>query len=88
MKVKPKRRSVSLTVKRKKPSFKLPNIVDDPILDDEIKDSFKRAFYVKDMKYSTELVYDLEECPATMNDPKLDKQNIQTLMKEFNDAII
>ena len=73
MKVKAKRRSVSLSVKRRKPSFKLPNLVDDPLLDEEIRDSFKRAFFVKDMKYSTSLVYDLEECPASMNDPNLEK---------------
>ena len=73
MKVKAKRRSVSLSVKRKKPCFKLPNLVDDPLLDEEIRDSFKRAFFVKDMKYSTSLVYDLEECSASMNDPNLEK---------------
>lgn len=76
MKAKAKRRSVSLSVKRKKPCFKLPNLVDDPILDEEIKNSFKRAFFVKDMKYSTALVHDLEECPASMNDPNLDQQSV------------
>jgi hypothetical protein len=76
MKPKAKRRSVSLSVKRKKPCFKLPNLVDDPILDEEIKNSFKRAFFVKDMKYSTALVHDLEECPASMNDPNLDQQSV------------
>jgi hypothetical protein len=76
MKAKVKRRSVSLSVKRKKPCFKLPNLVDDPILDEEIKNSFKRAFFVKDMKYSTALVHDLEECPASMNDPNLDQQSV------------
>ena len=39
------------------------------------------------MKYSTALVHDLEECPDSMNDPKLDQQTIQTLIKENNDAI-
>ena len=72
IKVKAKRRSVSLTIKRKKPCFKLPNLVDDPLLDEEVRDSFKRAFFVKDMKYSTALVHDLEECPPSMNDPNLD----------------
>ena len=76
MKAKAKRRSVSLSVKRKRPCFKLPNLVDDPILDEEIKNSFKRAFFVKDMKYSTALVHDLEECPASMNDPNLDQQSV------------
>ena len=76
MKAKVKRRSVSLSVKRKKPCFKLPNLVDDPILDEEIKNSFKRAFFVKDMKYSTALVHDLEKCPASMNDPNLDQQSV------------
>lgn len=51
MKIKPKRRSVSLSLKRKKPSFKLPTLVDDPIMDQEIKESYKRAFFVKGMQY-------------------------------------
>jgi myosin-crossreactive antigen len=57
MKIKPKKRSVSCTNKRKKPVFKLPKEVDDPLLQGDIRDSFKRAFFAKNMKYSTTLVY-------------------------------
>ena len=67
-----KRRSVSMSIKRKKPLFKLPPLCDDPLLEEEVRDSFRRAFFAKGMKYSYELVYDLEECPSSKNDPELD----------------
>lgn len=72
MKVKPKRKSVSVSIKRKKPCFKLPRLVDDPLLQYDIKDSLKRAFYVKGMIYVNSLVYDREDCQEDKNDPKLE----------------
>jgi|LauGreDrversion4_2_1035121.scaffolds.fasta_scaffold358283_2 hypothetical protein len=62
MKVKPKRKSVSLSLQRKKPTFKLPKLIDDPLIEDEVRDSFKRAFFAKDFTYTTKLVYDKEDC--------------------------
>jgi hypothetical protein len=69
---KQKRRSVSMTIKRKKPIFKLPTGFDDPLLQEEVRDSFRRAFFAKGMKYSSELIFDSEDCPASKNDPELD----------------
>ncbi|TNV79602.1 hypothetical protein FGO68_gene11366 [Halteria grandinella] len=86
MKVKAKKRSASVSNKRKKPSFKLPALIDDPLLDDDVKDSFKRSFYVKGMRYVTSLVYDHNDCPESMNDPALEAK-VQILIKENNDAI-
>ena len=74
MKAKPKRKSASVSNKRKKPTFKLPKLVDDPILADEIRESFKRAFFVKEMKYSTQLVYDDKDCPLSKNNPSLEQK--------------
>lgn len=67
MKAKPKRRSVSVSKKRKKPIFKLPKPVDDPLVSDDIVDSFRRAFWVKDMTYTTKLVFDDKDCQEAMN---------------------
>lgn len=64
---------MSVNTKRKKPTFKLPPLIDDPLLKDEIQESFKRAFFVKGMKYATSLVYDDEKVPESMNDPKLER---------------
>ena len=72
MKIEQKRKSVSLSIKRKKNSFNLPDLIDDPLLENEIKDKFQRAFFSKGMKYTTKLVYDTPECSEHMNDPNLD----------------
>lgn len=50
-----------------------------------MRDSFKRAFFVKGMTYVTELIYDSPDCPSSKNDPSLEK--VQTLSKENNQAI-
>ena len=68
MKAKPKRKSVSVTAKRRANNLKLPKLIDDPILIDEIRESFKRSFFVKGMKYTTSLVFDTEACPEDKND--------------------
>lgn len=63
-KIKQKRKSLSCSLKRKKPCFKLPKlIVDDPLLDDDVRDSFKRAFFAKGFTYATDLVYNSDDCP-------------------------
>jgi len=87
MKVKGKRRSVSCSIKRKKNCLKVPKLIDDPLTFDEVRESFKRAFFAKGFKYTTEQVFDSPECPPAKNDPKLEKISIQTLTKDNNDAI-
>ena len=72
MKMKHKRKSVSCQNKRNKNSFKLPKLVDDPLIVDEIWESFKRALFVKGMKYTTHQVFDHEGCPEEMNNPSLE----------------
>ncbi len=52
MKKPTKKKSLSLT--RKKYTFKLPELIDDPILESEVRDSFKRAFFVKNLTYKNE----------------------------------
>jgi hypothetical protein len=68
-----KRRSVSCNIKRKKPCFKLPKLIDDPLLSDDILESFKQAFFAKSMNYTTELVYDSPDCPPEKNNPSLEQ---------------
>ena len=70
MKIRTKRKSVSVTNKRKKIAFRLPKIIDDPLVLYDITESFKSSFFAKGMKYTTELVYDSKDCPESMNDPK------------------
>lgn len=72
MKAKQKRKSVSCTNKRKKPTFKVISDYDDPLTEEDIFNSFKRALFAKGMKYVTSLVYDREDCPESMNDPSLE----------------
>jgi hypothetical protein len=81
--MKAKKRSLSVTSKRKKPTFQLPNIVEDPLVRDNIRESFKRAFYSKGMKYVTSLVYDRPDCTEDTNDPKREKK-VQVLIKQNN----
>lgn len=85
MKTAQKRKSHSVSTKRNKPLFKLPKILDDPLLDDEVRDSIKRAFFAKGFTYATSLVYDSPDCPETFNDPSL--ENVQKLDKEYNDKV-
>jgi hypothetical protein len=58
-----------MTIKRKKPVFKLlpESVVDNSDLQEEVRESFRRAFFAKGMSYASELVYDSEECPASRN---------------------
>lgn len=72
MKIKPKRKSVSCTNKRSKPVFKLPKLIDDPLILDDVRDSFKRAFFTKGFTYATELTFDSPLCPPDMNDSKFE----------------
>ena len=62
--------------------------VDDPKLKMEIFESIHRAFYLKDMKYANQLVYDDPQVPRTMNNASLEggvqdlsERNIQVLEK-------
>jgi hypothetical protein len=86
MKAKPKRRSASVSNKRKKPIFKLPKLVDDPLINDDITDSFRRAFWVKEMNYTTKLVFDDDGCPESMNNA-IYEPRVQTLIKENVDVV-
>lgn len=45
-----RKKSVSLT--RKKHLFKLPKLLDDPLAELEVRNSFKRAFFAKDLIYT------------------------------------
>jgi hypothetical protein len=45
-----RKKSVSLT--RRKNTFKLPKPLDNPLDDIEVRDSFKRAFFAKDFIYT------------------------------------
>jgi hypothetical protein len=87
MKAKAKRRSVSCSIKRKKNCLKVPKLIDEPLTFDEVRESFKRAFFAKGFKYTTVQVFDSPDCPPAKNDPKLEKTLIQTLTKDNNDAI-
>ena len=72
MKMKQKRKSLSCTNKRKKPTFKVITEYDDPLIEEDILNSFKRALFAKGMKYVTSLVYDCEDCPESKNNPSLE----------------
>ena len=82
---KPQRKK-SLSQTRKKNIFRLPKLLDDPILEQEIKDSFKVGLFAKGMKYTTHQVYDDPKCPESMNNPDLES-NIQKLIKENQQAV-
>ena len=65
-----RKKSVSLT--RKRATWKLPGPYPDPITELEVRESFKRAFFVKDMTYSHKQVYDDPDCPEELNDARLE----------------
>ena len=53
MNKKAKRKSVSVSVKKKKYTFKLPKLIDDTNIEEEVRDSFRRAFFAKNMIYTS-----------------------------------
>lgn len=74
---KKQRKSQSQTLKsmkaKKEAVFKLA-VVTDPEVQIEIKESICRAFFVKKMKFVSELVYDHPKATRQMNDASLDLQ--------------
>ena len=68
-----KRKSFSVSLKRKKPAevLKLPPSHNElgPEQSAQISESFAWAFFTKKMQYTSELVYDDPQVPVTMNQP-------------------
>lgn len=62
-----RKKSVSLT--RKKNVLKVSKLIEDPLIELEVRESFKKAFFIKDLTYSCKQVYEHPDCPPSMNDP-------------------
>ncbi|CDW89782.1 histone-lysine n-methyltransferase atxr6-like [Stylonychia lemnae] len=84
--IKKPQRKKSLSQTRKKNIFKLPKLTDDPILEQEIRNSIRLGLFAKGMKYTHQQVFDDPKCPQSMNNPELER-NIQKMIKENQQVI-
>ena len=84
-----KRKSFSLSLKRRKvDSLKLPATFNDPQLVKQITDSFAWAFFTKQMRYASNLVYDHPKVPQSMNKPAELEPRLQKLDKESEAVLL
>eukprot|EP00347_Sterkiella_histriomuscorum_P019555 403341187 len=84
MKKQNRKKSVSLT--RKKNIFKLSKLIDDPLTEHEIRQSFERAFFAKDLTYANKQIYDDPLCLESKNNINLEP-NVQKLVKENIESV-